>query len=171
MSVLRVDAIQNLGGDSRFGPVSSALVAAAGQTFIEFAIPTYAKRITVCYKGLSTNGASNHLIQIGPVGGVEASGYGGGAYTPATWAVNAAGFLITALANAAYDLTALATLALADAATNTWVLAAAGIATTANTSSTAGGHKALAGALTRVRITTVNGTDTFDAGAVSVMWE
>lgn len=170
MSLLRVDAVQNLDGDSRVGPVSSALVAAAGQTFIEFTIPAYAKRITVCYKGLSTNGASNHLIQIGPVGGVEVSGYGGGACTPAVWAANAAGFLITALVGAAYDLTALATLALADAATNTWVLASAGIVATANTSSTAGGHKVLANTLNKVRITTANGADTFDAGAVSAMW-
>jgi hypothetical protein len=30
---------------------------------------------------------------------------------------------------------------------------------------------AIAGALDRVRITTVNGTDTFDAGSINIMYE
>ena len=33
------------------------------------------------------------------------------------------------------------------------------------------GHKALAGTLDRIRLTTVNGTDTFDAGAVNILYE
>lgn len=33
------------------------------------------------------------------------------------------------------------------------------------------GHKALAGTLDSIRLTTVNGTDTFDAGAVNILYE
>jgi hypothetical protein len=33
------------------------------------------------------------------------------------------------------------------------------------------GYLALASALDRVRITTVNGTDTFDAGTVNILYE
>ena len=33
------------------------------------------------------------------------------------------------------------------------------------------GQLALSGALDRVRITTVNGTDTFDAGSINIMYE
>ena len=33
------------------------------------------------------------------------------------------------------------------------------------------GGLSLAGALDRVRITTVNGTDTFDAGSINIMYE
>jgi hypothetical protein len=33
------------------------------------------------------------------------------------------------------------------------------------------GSVALSGTLDRVRITTVNGTDTFDAGTINIMWE
>lgn len=38
-------------------------------------------------------------------------------------------------------------------------------------SSVGGGNITLSGALDRVRITTVNGTDTFDAGSVNIMYE
>ena len=34
-----------------------------------------------------------------------------------------------------------------------------------------GGAKALAGTLNMVRITTVNGTDTFDAGSINILYE
>jgi hypothetical protein len=34
-----------------------------------------------------------------------------------------------------------------------------------------GGNKTLSDALTQLRITTVNGTDTFDAGSVNIMYE
>ena len=33
------------------------------------------------------------------------------------------------------------------------------------------GDKALSGTLDRVRITTVNGTDTFDAGSINILYE
>jgi len=35
----------------------------------------------------------------------------------------------------------------------------------------AAGSKSLSAALDRVRITTVNGTDTFDAGAINILYE
>jgi hypothetical protein len=34
-----------------------------------------------------------------------------------------------------------------------------------------GGAVGISGTLDRVRITTVNGTDTFDAGTINIMWE
>jgi len=33
------------------------------------------------------------------------------------------------------------------------------------------GFKPLSDTLDRIRITTVNGTDTFDAGSINIMWE
>jgi hypothetical protein len=33
------------------------------------------------------------------------------------------------------------------------------------------GSKTLSGALDRIRITTVNGTDTFDAGTINILYE
>jgi hypothetical protein len=36
---------------------------------------------------------------------------------------------------------------------------------------TGGGNVTLGGTLDRVRITTVNGTDTFDAGSINILYE
>lgn len=60
---------------------------------------------------------------------------------------------------------------LVDSATNTWALQGGiGESASARYDSIAG-HKALAGVLDRIRITTVNGTDTFDAGSVNILYE
>jgi hypothetical protein len=41
----------------------------------------------------------------------------------------------------------------------------------ANESAVVSGSIALSGTLDRVRITTVNGTDTFDAGTINILYE
>lgn len=171
MSTLKVNKITNLADDERFGPVLGTPVAAAGQTFIDFTAPSWAKKGTVLFKGFSTSGTSPLLVQIGPVGGVETSGYAGGAYTPATWAANTNGFLIGSSNIAANAFDGIATVALFDAATNAWVFASAGAGVGSNTHSTGGGDKAITGALGKLRVTTSGGGDTFDAGFVNVMWE
>jgi hypothetical protein len=62
-------------------------------------------------------------------------------------------------------------LTIANVATNVWI--ASGTFDEAN--ATAAGHtqgfKNLSGTLDRVRITTVNGTDTFDGGTVNIIME
>jgi hypothetical protein len=54
---------------------------------------------------------------------------------------------------------------------NTWVASFAGGSPTGNQALMAGGFIALGGTLDRLRITTTNGTDTFDAGTINIMWE
>jgi len=53
---------------------------------------------------------------------------------------------------------------------NTWVSNTTGKLSTTETVF-AGGDIALGAALTAVRITKVNGTDTFDAGSVNILYE
>jgi hypothetical protein len=55
-------------------------------------------------------------------------------------------------------------------AANTWI--AAGLLTSDNPAILwTGGNVSLSGTLDRVRITTVNGTDTFDAGSINILYE
>lgn len=172
MSTLKVDKIMNLANDERFGPVLGTPVAAAGQTSIDFTgIPSWAKKVTVSFLGLSTTGTSPIMVQIGPVGGVETSSYAGGVYTVASWSGHSTGFLLQSSAVAANLQSGTMVLTLADAATNTWVMTCASGGAGSNTHSTGGGYKALAGVLNKLRVTTAAGTDTFDAGSVNVMWE
>ena len=137
-------------------------------------IPSWAKRITVMLNGVSTNGTSNYLIQIGSSGGVEATGYSaqsvvgqnglstvGAAYTT--------GFGVL-IGSASAVVSGVLQICLVSS--NSWVFAGThqlGLAT--STAGVSSGTKTLSGTLDRVRITTVNGTDTFDAGTINIMYE
>jgi hypothetical protein len=54
---------------------------------------------------------------------------------------------------------------------NTWVVSGV-IATSGNLATTTSGYSPnLGGTLDRIRLTTVNGTDVFDAGSVNILYE
>ena len=156
--------------------VSGTAVTCAGQTSIDFTgIPSWVKRITVMFSGVSTNGTSNLLIQIGS-GSVSSSGYASTA-TAATAVVNSTiGFAATCAIVAA-DVSS-GQIILSLIGSNTWT--GSGIlsrnATGGNAvNMSAGVSPSLSGVLDRVRITTVNGTDTFDttpsAGTINIIYE
>ena len=154
--------------------VSGTAVASTSGTSIDFTgIPSWVKRITVMFQGVSTNGSSNIQIQIGDSGGVENTGYvgimmvSGGTSTIDTSITsgfgiraNDAGWIINGLTN------------ISNISGNTYVvsgtIAATGIGTGTFITS---GSKSLSATLDRVRITTVNGTDTFDAGSINILYE
>lgn len=144
-------------------------VASTSGTSIDFTgIPSWAKRITVMFNGVSTNGTSNIQVQIG-AGSVTTSGYNSSAST-STVAVNVtSGFIITAqftAATAQNGICVITTLG-----SNAWVSSGNSAFNNASATNVSGGSIALGGTLDRIRITTVNGTDTFDAGSINVMWE
>ena len=154
---------------------SSTAVASTSGTSIDFtSIPSWVKRITFMLQGVSTNGASTVLLQLGS-GSVKTSGYLGSSSALIDALQGAAlyttGFGLGKESAAARVQHGALTLSLLDSSTNAWVcsgvIAASNEARTAHT----GGSVALAGAIDRVRITTVNGTDTFDAGNVNLLFE
>jgi hypothetical protein len=130
------------------------------------------KRITVMLNGVSTNGTSNFLIQLGDAGGVETSGYASAAAIPSSTtaaASSTAGFIVLA-ATAASDLWyGAVTLSLLDAATRLWT--STGSLTNGVGVRSSAGAKNTSQDVDRIRITTVNGTDTFDAGTINIMYE
>jgi len=147
-------------------------------TSIDFtSIPSWVKRITVMIQGLSTSGTSNPRLQIGDAGGVETSGYTGiGAQVASGSVVQAqsGGFDFYNNSTGAGDTrSGSLTLCLIDSSTNSWVCNGA-IATYVGTqigTQIVTGSKSLSATLDRVRITTVNGTDTFDAGKINIIYE
>jgi hypothetical protein len=147
-------------------------VASTSGTSIDFtSIPSWVKRITVMFAGVSTTGSSGVQVQIGS-GSITASGYfdviGLASSTGASGQSVTSGFLLeTGSTGAATIRAGTATLTLLGS--NTWVSASTIAWGTGST--TSGGYLALGGTLDRVRITTVGGTDTFDAGTVNVMYE
>lgn len=149
-------------------------VASTSGTSIDFTgLPLGVKRVTVCFRGVSTDGSSPPLIQIGDSGGIEATGYlgSGSDLVGAIATAYTSGFGIGTAVAAGATLSGAVTLTLENATSNTWVCA--GIVARADGAQTyfVAGWKPLSTVLDRVRITTVNGTDVFDLGEINVVYE
>lgn len=152
-------------------------VATTSGTSIDFtSIPSWVKRITLAFNGVSVSGTANLRVQLGVGGTPETTGYNGNtayisAFGPtANVAATTSGFDGTATGAAAYLYNGVLTLV--NVSGNVWALS--GIVS--NNTSTAfalffSGQKSLAGVLNMVRLTTTNGTDTFDAGSINILYE
>jgi hypothetical protein len=155
------------------GITSGTAVASTSGTSIDFTgIPSWVKRITVMFNEVSTSGSSAFLIQIGS-GSVTSTGYistgNSTNQASATGGVSStSGFCIRS-GSATFTLSGLMTLTLVSS--NTWISSHAGKVATTEANWGGGSSSSLSGALDRVRITTVNGTDTFDAGSVNILYE
>jgi len=155
--------------------VQGTAQATTSGTVIDFTgIPSWAKRITIMFSGVSTNGTSDIQLQLGDSGGFETSGYGGallrsGASTTATAQYPTTGFLLINDIAAADIHSGMATISLLGS--NTWC-GSSQIAETGFTGIFSGsGAKTLSDTLTQIRITTVGGTNTFDAGSINIQYE
>lgn len=145
--------------------------ASTSGTSVDFTgIPSWVKRITVMFSGVSTNGTSVVLVQLGD-GAVKTSGYLGSASINTSITISAAyttGFGISQQTNATDVQHGL--IILTNLSSNTWV-ASTNMARSDSATSQGAGSVTLSGTLDRVRITTVNGTDTFDAGSINLLLE
>ena len=143
-------------------------------TSIDFtSIPSWVKRVTVMFQGVSTSGTSIVQIQLG-TGSVTTSGYLGASSAYAGGSTGSAANLTTGFGvgnfNAATNVRHGA-LVLNNISGNIWSCnGTIALSDGAGTGSSAG-TISLGGTLDRVRITTVNGTDTFDAGSVNILYE
>lgn len=157
--------------------VSGTAVASTSGTSIDFtSIPSWVKRITVMFSAISTSSTSPIQIQIGDSGGVETTGYVGtnsviGSASAASVTMSA-GYLITiSTSYTVATYTYSGKLTLHNFGSNTWVADGLVNSTTNPYMYITNGIKTLSDTLDRVRITTVNGTDTFDAGSINILYE
>ena len=156
------------------GAVYNGIQSATAQnstsgTAIDFTgIPSWAKRITVMFNGVSTSGTSNIQIQLGS-GSVTTTGYISGAMQTTTFVSSTAGMVLLGSSTAASAY--YGNIIISNITSNTWTSSSV-LWNSAGATNTSGGTSPnLSGALDRIRITTVNGTDTFDAGSVNIMYE
>jgi hypothetical protein len=153
-----------------------AAVAAASQTGIPFTgIPAWVNRVNIHFAGLSTNGTSSVTVRIGDSGGLENSGYAGTSAalvgTGSAASTFSMGFTLDFGSADTSAATRSGTMTLHRRGGNEWsCMSTVGLSNTAAFSTTAGG-KTLSDTLTQLAVTTVNGSDTFDAGSVSISWE
>ena len=153
--------------------VAGTAVASTSGTSIDFTgIPTWVKRITVMFNGVSGSGSSNQIIQTGS-GSIDATSYTGALSFLTTSTMSTAAYGTTGYAvvsNISGAQTVSGSITLFNVSGNIWVLSSV-LANAQGNTYVGGGVKTTSGTLDRVRITTVNGTDTFDAGSINILYE
>jgi hypothetical protein len=151
--------------------VAGTDVSASGTSVDYTSIPSWVRRITVMFSGLSTNGTSIVMVRLGVGGTPQTSGYSGSitSSTPATVALSA-GFNLAQSTAATHAYNGTITMSLLSASTNTWA-ASGTIGLAAGGTYYMGGSVALSGVADMVRITTAGGTNTFDAGTLNILYE
>jgi hypothetical protein len=158
---------------SRSRLVRATAVATTSGTSIDFTgIPSWVRRVTVILNGVSTNGITGVAIQLGDSGGIETTGYlGSGTAITGTNTCGVSSFstAFVCLGSIAASVRA-GILFLVNITGNTWV-ASGTFDDGATQAGCTQGAKSLSATLDRIRLTTVNGTDTFDAGTVNIIME
>jgi hypothetical protein len=151
---------------------STAQVTTSGTSIDFTSIPSWVKRITVMLQGVSTSGTSNILFQIGS-GSVTTSGYlnSQGVMASGTMSASYASSAGVLIGQAAAASLLSGHVILTNISSNTWVWSVTCGGSSTNFMLFAAGNIALGGVLDRVRLTTANGTDTFDAGSINILYE
>jgi hypothetical protein len=153
-----------------YGTLKSATAqASTSGTSIDFtSIPSWVKRVTVMLSGLSSNGTSLFLVQLGDSGGVETTGYASGSGSRTGETTSTAGFVLNQAGSAASTFSG--SVQISTTGSNLWVTSGV-LSRSDGFANSFGGNKTLSDTLDRVRITTVNGTDAFDAGSINIIYE
>jgi hypothetical protein len=158
----------------------TAQASTSGTSITFTGIPSWVKRITISISNLTSAATqtSVNIIQLGTgaTPTYTTTGYLGSAgqfvSTTSAAAAFTTGFGISATNAANFIKSGIVTLTLVDLATNTWAFSFGGSVSTGTTAGlVGGGYIALAGALTAVQLTTVNGTDTFATGKINIQYE
>lgn len=155
------------------GLQSATAQASTSGTSITFSsIPSWVKRITVMFNGVSTSGTNRLQVQIGS-GSVTTTGYVASGSNISVTAANqtslTTGFPVADATAAADVVTGVATISLISG--NIWIFAFNGARNATASNAIGTGILSLGGVLDRVVLTTVGGTDTFDAGSVNIIYE
>jgi hypothetical protein len=158
--------------DMTLGITRGTSQATTSGTSIDFtSIPSWVRRITIAFTGVSLSGTNNIAVQIGDSGGLETTGYissssqlpNGAAIITAN---STAGFIIAVAAAAAIVS---GTMTLVNTTGDTWV-ASHTVKISTLTTSVGGGNMTLSATLDRLSIV-MTGADSFDAGAINIFYE
>jgi len=161
------------------GITSGTAVASTSGTSIDFtSIPSWVKRVTVMFSGVSLSSNSTIRIRLGTgaTPTYTTSGYITFGTTTAASSLSGAtdtgGFVIGVNQTASGVTTYGGNCMITNVTSNDWsYLAIMGGSSTTNGGQMGGGSVSLAATLTAIRVTTVSGTDTFDAGSINILYE
>jgi hypothetical protein len=155
---------------------SGTSVNSTSGTAIDFtSIPSWVKRIEIMFSNVSLSATANILVQLGDSGGIETTGYVSQAalVNVNVNTVGATNGIIIFNGEASSACSGILTLGYIDAGSNLWTAAGAFARPGGAVSSATftGGYKSLSATLDRVRIVSSNGSDTFDAGTINIMYQ
>lgn len=148
------------------GLIRHASQPATGTSVVFGDIPDWAKRITVALESVGTNGSSVPAIQLGTASGWETIGYDAyvGNRTNSATSANRIPLILTH----SNTMVLKGTCTLVRGANNVWT----SISTIGGTIPSGGGsHKNMPDVLTRLRVTTTNGSDQYTSGNITVLYE
>ena len=169
------EEIENAAGANPYSITLTAEQATTSGTSIDFTgIPAGVTVIKLMLTGVSNNGTSALMAQLGDSDGIETSAYvcnasnDSGESTQST-----AGFLCGVSFNQATGTltTGILTICLKDSANNEWVAFGGMGETQSSYNIETIGSKSLSGVLTQVRLTAINGSDVFDAGSAAIQFQ
>jgi hypothetical protein len=170
--VLNTDGTTTIAAPSNIIKSGTSVASTSGVSIDFTGIPSWAKRVTVMFSGVSTSGTSGVRLQVGS-GSVTTTGYN--TTSSAVAAANVTGVFSSTSGLDSYAITAATSFfgkaAFLNLSGNSWIgelVLGSPPEIRVFTSTT---QISLSGTLDRVRITTVNGTDTFDAGSINILFE
>ena len=137
-------------------------------------IPSWAKKVIISYSGVNTSGTDEFALELGNAGGYVTSGYVSGVTMTtsiASFEATTGDFTINRSDPGASSVyTGHSILTLLNSTTDLWVCSSQVYDADANSISFQCGHVALSGTLTKIKLQTKFGVDTFEGGSVSIMW-
>lgn len=165
-------SVQAATGTMSLNTLATAVASTSGTSIDFTSIPSWVKRITVMFSGVSTNGTSVPQIQLGYSGGIETTGYLTSVWQSNTTNSNiTSGFGLRGTGQMTSGTVLHGHVIFTLLGSNIWVGSGVIGRSDAADASVLGGSKTTTGTLDRVRITTVNGTDAFDAGSINILYE
>lgn len=148
--------------------VAGTAIASTSGTTIDFGavIPSWVKKVTVVFNGVSLSASGLLLVQLGTSSGYQTTGY---ISTSSVISSNSTAGLSVYNTSSGTD-TISGAMQIFNITGNSWVDTVTGRYTTTGTFY-GGGDVTLSGTLDRLRVTTASGTPTFDAGTINIIWE
>jgi len=158
---------------------NTAVTSLTTQTTVEFNnIPSWVKRITLAFRGVSTSGSSPIIVQLGTSASFTTSGYLNGVLNSSGSGTQSNNTITNGLAFDSGGAGSLGTsvirhgtMTILNIDGNNWVSSGINGWSSSNYVQVSGGSVALSDVLTRLRLNTFSGTETFDAGSVNVLYE
>lgn len=165
----------NNGSVSSWGSsiIASTAQASTSGTSIPFTgIPSWAKRVTVIFNGVSLSGTNTFLVQLGTSGGIVTTGYSGGVSATSSTGSGSTNSATTGFT--IYCVTPASLLSghmiITNISGNIWIQSHTFGSPNTNYTYWGGGTVDLGGTLTQLLIKP-DGANTFDAGSINIMWE